>query len=272
MNAHYVYKITNINPVDSRKYYIGVRTAPSGNPEEDTKYMSSSKHLKEAIKQQGKECFIKEILSVWDKREHAVLEEIRLHDEYSVNENIEFYNKAKQTSSKFDYNSTGKIVSEETKKKLSIAAKNRPPMSLEQREKLRLAGLGKKLSEETKKKMSNAIKGRKHKPESIEKMRVVQSNRSAIQREKMLIAAQSWRGEKNQSASRIQIFDNDGNMRFDTYGTFEKICRENNLPQRSLRESYYNDGKKLFQTNLGFSKATKNGFGQFKGWYAIKID
>lgn len=62
---HYVYKIININPTDSRKYYIGVRTAENGNPQDDLNYWSSSKYLKEAIKELGLENFYKEILSTW---------------------------------------------------------------------------------------------------------------------------------------------------------------------------------------------------------------
>ena len=93
MNAHYVYKITNLNPVDDRQFYIGVRTAPSGNPEEDTEYMGSSDHLKEAIGEQGLEFFSKEILSIWETRELAEQEEVRLHWEINVAKNPQFYNK-----------------------------------------------------------------------------------------------------------------------------------------------------------------------------------
>ena len=100
--AHYVYKITNLNPSDERKYYIGVRTAPNGNPQNDTKYMSSSRYLKEAIKENGLENFYKEILSAWATREEALAEEIRLHSEYDVNNNILFYNKSKQLTKRFD--------------------------------------------------------------------------------------------------------------------------------------------------------------------------
>ncbi len=100
--VHYVYKITNNKPTDERKYYIGVRTAPNGNPQEDTKYMSSSKYLKEAITKIGLEHFSKEILSTWETREEALNEEIRLHSEYEVTNNILFYNKSKQLTKSFD--------------------------------------------------------------------------------------------------------------------------------------------------------------------------
>jgi len=54
MKFHYVYKITNNTPIDSRRFYIGVRTCKNIKPENDN-YWSSSKHLKKAIKEIGKE-------------------------------------------------------------------------------------------------------------------------------------------------------------------------------------------------------------------------
>lgn len=98
-NTHYVYKITNNKPMDERKYYIGVRT--SEDPNNDN-YWSSSKSLKESIEKIGLEHFSKEILSIWDTREEAVSEEIRLHEQFDVSTNKEFYNKVKQTSIGFD--------------------------------------------------------------------------------------------------------------------------------------------------------------------------
>jgi len=89
---HYVYKITNNNPTDSRKYYIGVRTAKDCAPEEDTKYWSSSKHLKEAIKEIGINHFTKEILSIWETREEAEREETNIQRNLNIIHNEEYYN------------------------------------------------------------------------------------------------------------------------------------------------------------------------------------
>jgi predicted nucleic acid-binding protein len=74
-NYHYVYKITNHNPVDSRKFYIGVRTTKGRLPEDDINYMGSSDTLTAAIKTQGKKYFSKEILSVWQSKDDAYAEE-----------------------------------------------------------------------------------------------------------------------------------------------------------------------------------------------------
>lgn len=235
--THYVYKITNHKPSDSRKYYIGVRTAKGCSPYEDTNYWSSSKYISEAIKETGIESFSKEILSIWENREDAIKEEIRLHQEFDVANNNEYFNKAKQTSSKFNYDATGKIVSNETRKKLSIAAKNRPAMSDEQKEKIRQHNLGKKLSDETKKKMSLLVTGRKHTTESIEKMKSAQSNRSKQHQKNMKLSGLKKRGENNHNAQKINIYNSEHKLMFETFGTFKKVCLENNLPFRSLRDS-----------------------------------
>ena len=108
-NYNYVYRIINLNPQDDRKFYIGVRSCDCL-PEEDTKYMSSSKYLKEAISVQGQENFKKEILSIWETREKAVLEEIRLHEKFDVKSNKSFYNKANQLIKSFDCDNKGKVT------------------------------------------------------------------------------------------------------------------------------------------------------------------
>lgn len=97
---HYVYKITNLNPSDERKYYIGVRTSKV-KPSMDENYKSSSKYLKAAFKEMGHQNFRKEILSEWETRKLANKEEVRLHELYDVSKNIEYYNKAKSKDNGF---------------------------------------------------------------------------------------------------------------------------------------------------------------------------
>lgn len=99
--THYVYKIINDCPTDQRKYYIGVRSTHHQDPNNDTNYRSSSKHLKQALKEIGHKNFSKEILSVWETRELANAEEIRLHNLFDVAINPEYYNKAKAHSKRF---------------------------------------------------------------------------------------------------------------------------------------------------------------------------
>lgn len=90
MKNHYVYQIT----YNTGKKYIGVRSCKC-NIEEDP-YMGSPFHL-------PAEATIgcKEILSIHQTREQAMLEEIRLHAIYNVKDNQEFYNQCNATSTKF---------------------------------------------------------------------------------------------------------------------------------------------------------------------------
>lgn len=102
---HYVYQITEIN---SGKKYIGLRSC-SDYPENDIgiKYFSSSKN-KEFIESQktNSSNYIYSILSVFDCREDAINEEIRLHELFDVGRNVEYINKAKQTYLSFDVSGT----------------------------------------------------------------------------------------------------------------------------------------------------------------------
>jgi hypothetical protein len=94
----YVYRLVDKSPIDNRKYYIGCRTCECL-PSEDN-YYSSSNDIKELMKS-GHE-FDKEILEVFENRIDAINYEIELHQKYDVSNNPKFYNKVKQTSTKFD--------------------------------------------------------------------------------------------------------------------------------------------------------------------------
>ena len=98
---HYVYIITQIS---TNMKYIGVRSS-NILPEEDLgiKYFSSSSN-KEFIRDQkvNRSNYIYTILSSFDTRSEASNEEIKLHEQYNVGTNFEFYNRAKHISSGFD--------------------------------------------------------------------------------------------------------------------------------------------------------------------------
>ncbi len=88
MGFHYVYQLLDVTTL---RKYIGVRTSDVL-PEFDP-YMSSSRTVKRLIKS-GRQ-FEKTILSVWDTRRLANLEEARLHELYNVGLNPEFINLAR---------------------------------------------------------------------------------------------------------------------------------------------------------------------------------
>lgn len=105
---HYTYKIH----YSTGKFYIGVRTSKCL-PEEDTKYIGSSKYTPNDL------IIKKEILKVFETREKAIEHEVYLHNIYDIAINPLFYNQAKQTSKKFDV--TGKKQSKEHSDKIRKA-------------------------------------------------------------------------------------------------------------------------------------------------------
>jgi hypothetical protein len=121
---HYTYSITN--KVNNKKY-IGARSA-SILPVHDLGYhYFSSSSNEELIEEQKKnsDSFLYEIINEHISREEALAEEVYLHKLYDVASNPNFYNKARQTSSKFYYDFTGSHHSEETKRKIGAASKGR---------------------------------------------------------------------------------------------------------------------------------------------------
>lgn len=94
---HYVYKITNTKPTDSRKYYIGVRSS-TVKPIEDIKYMGSSKHLKKSILEETETYFKKEIIDdSFETRELAERAERELLISIDAKNNQEYYNRHNAT-------------------------------------------------------------------------------------------------------------------------------------------------------------------------------
>lgn len=154
---HYVYRITNI--VENKHYY-GKRSSKKVQPLDDLgkRYFSSSTD-KSFIQDQkdNPQNYKYKIVSIYLSSAEALRKEVKLHYKFDVGVNPRFYNKAKQTSTKFD--TTGS------------------KMIKEQLEKHKKRLIGRKHTEEAKLKVAAAMmgnswnKGRKHKPCSIEKMK-----------------------------------------------------------------------------------------------------
>lgn len=99
--------------------------------------------------------------------------------------------RTEETKKRMSDSQKGRVLSEEHKFKLSIAASNRAPISEETREKLRNRTpnsywAGKKMSEETKAKMSASRKGKKMSEEAKEKMRIAAKIREENKRKRRL--------------------------------------------------------------------------------------
>lgn len=138
---YYVYRITCRHPQSVEKYYYGSRCSKVP-PEEDIRYWSSSKYVREAMKTFGSEWFEKKILACYSTQEQALLKEIKLHTYFNVKNHPFFFNRANQTVVGFSTNQ---------------------PLTVEQKQKLREKALGRVHSKETKEKMSLARRGKKRK-------------------------------------------------------------------------------------------------------------
>jgi hypothetical protein len=151
---HYTYRLTLSNNTDSKKYYIGARSCTEY-PTKDS-YFGSCKTLLAWIKEHGTEGIVKEILAIYGKRQDAIEHEINLHNYFDVAKNVEFWNKAKQTSVGFD--TSGTKQPEELKLQKSLKTKGRLKTE-EHKEKIRQAHIGKVKSKEHRKSLSIAKTG-----------------------------------------------------------------------------------------------------------------
>jgi hypothetical protein len=157
---HYVYRITNLV---EKKHYYGKRSSKC-DPKQDLgiKYFSSSRD-KEFRTDQKKnpQNYRYKIIGVFPTAELALSKEIKLHSKFNVALNSNFYNKARQTSSKFYFDATGITRSEEQKEKISKAHKGRKH-SKKHTENWKISMIGKTnkgkpMSEEQKEKISKSL-------------------------------------------------------------------------------------------------------------------
>lgn len=161
-----IYQITNnING----KIYLGKHQTK--NPYDG--YYGSGKAIKEAIKKYGKENFSKEVLFVFDTETEMNAKEKELITEDFVNRKDTYNlgvggeggphflgkNHSKESIEKMLSNRGKIVVSDETRKKLSIVGK-RKTMSPEARAKISAYAKTRKMSEETKKKISETLKNK----------------------------------------------------------------------------------------------------------------
>ena len=178
--------------IPSGKKYYGVRYAKNCSPDDFwTKYFTSSKKVKELIKEYGKDSFTFEIRKTFTttidaiKWEEKVLRRMKiLHNENWLNQNIagaiintpETISKMIESNKKVRIYKTGFKPSAESRKKMSDAKKGKPSPNK-----------GKKMSEEQKEKISIKLKGKIVKPETREKLK-----NSALRRHKKYNEDGSW--------------------------------------------------------------------------------
>lgn len=148
---HYTYRVRYADG----KSYVGVRSCHT-DVYDDAAYIGSSKHTPD-------ELFVsKEILGIFPTREDAVAHEIELHALWNVAQSDKFYNRSRQTSSKFD--TTGVSFDR----------------SAEHNEKIRAALTGRQRSPQECAAISKAKKGKPHAPHSEETKRKLSEKRKGI--------------------------------------------------------------------------------------------
>ena len=181
---HYVYRITNIK---HKKHYYGVRSSKI-KPINDLgiKYFSSSTDKQFIIDQKNNPQNYKYIIVLeFNSRKEALELEVRLHNKFNVCSNKSFYNKSRQTSNKFDTTGLKFTLSEDAKKKISKALKNKPKSKTHIENAAKNGMRGRKQSENAKKLMSinktgdkNPMSNKNHTKESINKMKMSSANPS----------------------------------------------------------------------------------------------
>ncbi len=135
--------------------------------------------------------------------------------------------------------------------------------------------LGTKLSNETKNKISKKLKNIPKTKEHNEKVRLSllgkKHSQERINNQKIAFSLIDRSANKNPSAIRINIYNDNNILMYECFGTFDKICKENNLPNKALRKSYYNNGKPIY-TGKTIKKEILIKYKNYINWYALKIE
>lgn len=234
MKYHYVYRITNLF---SAKHYYGSRSS-NVLPENDlgVKYFSSS-HDKSFLAEQknNPSQFRYKIIKKCNTRDEALAYEIKLHNKFQVDVNDKFYNKSKQTSTGFTYDSTGYVFTDEHRKKLSEAQRKRPPISEETRKKLSNAMIGKNNPMHGKTGDENPFYGKKHSQESKIKMSEKQRQRKVNEETKKKIS-QSLIGNKRRLGT---IASEETRKKISEAGKGRVFSEESKEKMRQKRKEYW---------------------------------
>lgn len=307
----YVYKITNTNPLDVRKFYIGVRTSKV-EPLLDIKYWGSSKSLSKEIRERGISIFRKEILSIFSDRSSAVEEEIRLHMLYNVDKNPEYYNLSISGSVEYDasdrvsvFDREGKTLSVSTKDPKYLAGNYKSitygfvTCKNDKGENVRVikedfysnkkytspnTGMVPAKDADGNSFLANRNDPRLLKGEimSVHKGKVICTDQYGKNR---LVTCDEFKnnpnlfgvcrgkisGNKNGRAKIIDIFNSSGDLIYRCDGNFKQVCLKNKFPFMSLKKSHINGGVPIYQSKKAKTDSIKNDTQVYIGWYAKEI-
>lgn len=279
---HYVYRISNIK---ENKHYYGCRTSKI-EPKFDIgiKYFSSSSD-KNFIKDQKENLqnYKYKIIRIYNNRKDAINLEIKLHNNFNVGISKYFYNRSKQTSIGWDTTGISFPKSEETIKKISKSLTGRQ-LSKEHIETIRknskINAIKQWKSYNSKRKneivSKISLKVKEHYSnltieEKVEKMRPLENwknNNPELVKLNAVKAAEKRKGKNNGSAKQINIFDKDGNLKYECFGNFGNICKEFGIPHHNLKISLRKNGEPIYNSKFGETTAKKFGKEEFIGWFA----
>lgn len=242
---HYVYRISNLI---ENKHYYGLRSS-SIHPENDLGkiYYSSSTNKQFITDQKNNKANYKyKIIKIFETREEAAHIEIKLHKRLNVAFNERFYNLSNASSLNRGLINTYKQwenYTPEIKAKVLL-----------------------KISESNKIYYSNLTI-----EEKFEKMRPLENwknNNPELVKANNLKAAEKRKGKNNGFAKQINIFDKDGNLKFECFGNFGNTCKEYGIPHQNLKISLTRNGEPIYNSTYGKSIAKKFGKEEFIGWFA----
>lgn len=197
---YYVYRITN---TAVKKHYYGKRSSKyPPNQDLGVRYFSSSKD-KEFIEAQHStpEIFRYKVVKICTSNEEAVSLEIKLHNKFNVGNNTHFYNRAKQTTTKFD--TTGCKLSDEHKKRCSPLGRK---MTQQTKDKIRAKAIERLKNPEERLKISKGVIGKKRSlavREQMSKARRGHKHSEAFKQRRQILS----KGRNNPRAKPVDIFD-----------------------------------------------------------------
>ena len=111
-----------------------------------------------------------------------------------------------------------------------------------------------KNSEESKLKNSISHIGKKHGPKTSSSKKAISDN---LKKQKLL-------------SKEFIIYNENDEIQFEIHGRFDTFCKENNLPFTALRDSYLNEGARIYlsKNKTRITKIKNSGFWKYKGWYS----
>lgn len=178
-------------------------------------------------------------------------------------------NMGEYNSVMYEHYKLNMTVSDETRKRLSIAntGKSNGPLSEDHKQKISKSSKGRITSPQHKENISKTKKGMVFSKKHKSNLSTAAMKRTPMSEETKLKISKSQKGSKSSCSKVINIYNKDGELMFVCDGGFKDFCSINNLPKDALIKSYRNNTT-LYETTRSKTRATNNGNAKFIGWYA----